>query len=216
MKSNATILDDRETLELLSEHPKLLAIADAVRATQTRRAAPRRRRLAFALAAACIGGAAATVVFSGLLSSSAPPPFGEPPHFSPIAFSLTRSGGEVTSMDVTVNAATLGGTALLQVVRGTWDGNLPSTDGQVVYEEEVPMTNIASPEIGHPPGTEALSTWSGTLSPSDWHGGCQSVPYWLAVKVSPAKPTREAGGESAQSGFFNCTVALPDGPTGQR
>jgi hypothetical protein len=36
VKSGATILDDRETVELLSERPDLLAIADAVRATQSR------------------------------------------------------------------------------------------------------------------------------------------------------------------------------------
>jgi uncharacterized membrane protein len=59
VKNGATILDDRETVELLHDHPQLLAIADAVRATQgkparssppspltalLRRSAPARRR----------------------------------------------------------------------------------------------------------------------------------------------------------------------------
>ena len=33
------------------------------------------------------------------------------------------------------------------------------------------MTDLASPVSG-PPGLELLSTWSGTLSPSDSTGGC--------------------------------------------
>jgi hypothetical protein len=37
VSSGATILDDRETVEMLRDHPHLLAIADAVRATQNKR-----------------------------------------------------------------------------------------------------------------------------------------------------------------------------------
>ena len=40
MSSGATIFDDRETVELLRDHPHLLAIADAVCATQTTRTRP--------------------------------------------------------------------------------------------------------------------------------------------------------------------------------
>ena len=35
MSTGATIFDDRETVEFLRDHPHLLAIADAVRATQS-------------------------------------------------------------------------------------------------------------------------------------------------------------------------------------
>jgi hypothetical protein len=61
MNSGATIFDDRETVELLRDHPHLLAIADAVRATQRRQvrawASPRRLGIAAAaaLAAAAVG-----------------------------------------------------------------------------------------------------------------------------------------------------------------
>ena len=68
MNTGATILDDRETVELIGGHPHLLAIADAVRATQVRRTslAHRRRPLLVAAAglAACGAAAALTVVLA--------------------------------------------------------------------------------------------------------------------------------------------------------
>ena len=64
MTSGAAIFDDRETVELLRDHPQLLAIADAVRATQTRRTflAHRRRPLLVAAAALVACGAAALTI----------------------------------------------------------------------------------------------------------------------------------------------------------
>lgn len=63
MNSGATIFDDRETVEFLRDHPHLLAIADAVRATQSKsRSASRRPRhpliaMAAAFAVCAIGAA---------------------------------------------------------------------------------------------------------------------------------------------------------------
>jgi hypothetical protein len=67
VNSNATILDDGETVEFLRDRPDLLAIADAVRATQTRsatrrRLASRRTRVGFGLAAVAAGAAIAAGV----------------------------------------------------------------------------------------------------------------------------------------------------------
>lgn len=129
----------------------------------------------------------------------------EPPQFSPINLDFTRAGEGITSIAVTINAPTLGGTALLQVVRN------PRADisygdiagGKVVFRERVPLTDIASPK-GGPPGTQALSTWSGTLSTRAWGGGCARGKYVMTVKVSPANPTPEARGEWAESGWFAC------------
>jgi hypothetical protein len=129
---------------------------------------------------------------------------GEPLGFSPITLSFTRGGQGLTAIDVTVNAATLGGTAQLEVVRGVIEGRPEASPSQVVYQEQVPMTNLSSPSSG-PPGTVVLSTWSGTLSPRDWAGGCQKGPYEITVKVSPAHPTTGARGEYAESGSFSCS-----------
>lgn len=129
----------------------------------------------------------------------------EPPHFLPINLNFTRSDQGITSIDATINASTLGGTALVQVVRvvGADISQTSLAGGKVVFQEQVPMTDLASPKSGSP-GTQPLSTWSGALSTSDWDGGCQEAKYVITVKVSPANPTPEARGEWVESGMFVC------------
>jgi hypothetical protein len=129
----------------------------------------------------------------------------EPPHFLPIDLNFTRGDQGITSIGVTINASTLGGTALIQVVRvvGADISETSRAGGKVVFQEQVPMTDLASPKSG-PPGTEPLSSWSGSLSPSDWDGGCQKAKYVITTKVSPANPTPEARGAWAESGMFIC------------
>lgn len=85
MNSGATIVDDRETVELLRDHPHLLAIADAVRATQgerTRSALPHKRLwLAVAAAVAC-AAVAALIAFLAVPGGSSQhrAAVGHPPH----------------------------------------------------------------------------------------------------------------------------------------
>lgn len=73
MNSGATILDDRETAELLRDHPHLLAIADAVRATQGKRtrSAFRRTPLLVAAVVAC-ATAGALIAFLVVPAASSP------------------------------------------------------------------------------------------------------------------------------------------------
>jgi hypothetical protein len=47
------------------------------------------------------------------------------------------------------------------------------------------MTNIAAPAQG-PAGVVALSTWSGTLVPNDWDGGCQNMLYTVSAEAVPS------------------------------
>lgn len=189
MNSGATIFDDQETVELLRGRPHLLAIADAVRATQAKRTLPGRPRtlLLVATVATCIAVAAPGIVFSGVLNSSQaavprsqprPAPRGaRPMGFDPMTLNIARDGGAVTSVGVTVNAPARDAATLLQVITGSPYGHIVSpATRKVVFQEQVPMTNIASPASG-PNGTVALSTWSGTLSPSDWTGGCRHATY---------------------------------------
>src|SRR5262245_48673342 len=61
--TGSTIFDDRETVEFLRDHPHLLAIADAVRATQTRPTSKARRPLLVAAAAVACATAAAVIAF---------------------------------------------------------------------------------------------------------------------------------------------------------
>lgn len=174
-----------------------------------------RRRLALAALAACLAAAAAAVGFSGVLTSAPPTStpttkgHGIPPGYSPMNLSFTRNGQTVTSLAVTVNASFTDGTLQLQVLHGNPYGPTsgPAPDRQVVFQEQEPMTNIASPSSGAP-GTEALSTWSGTLSPSEWTGGCQQGQYEVWATVVPAGSSFTSplpdGSESSGSQWFTC------------
>jgi hypothetical protein len=185
-----------------------------------RRAAPSstRRRIALALAA-CIAVAAPAIVFSGVLGSShtAAPPSPQPPAprggarpigYDPMMLNITRDdGGAITSIGVAVNAPTRDATMLLQVITGSPYGHIVSpATRKVVFQEQVPMTNIASPASG-PAGTVALSTWSGTLSPSDWDGGCQHALYEVyttTVTSGSSFDNPPNGSQIAGSQWFRC------------
>jgi hypothetical protein len=216
---------DKETMRRAYTYATSRSRAGFPRSLRFRRVPPLRLRFALPAAAAVCVAAACAVVFTGALSGSGSRyngkvgnlsgsggtgsvgQSGEPAHFSPIALNFTRGDQGITSIAVTINAATLGGTAELQVVRGAAaeyvePGNLAGA--QLVFHERVPMTNIASPASG-PTGTQALSTWSGTLSPSSWDGGCDNEQYAITVWVHPANPTPEARGEWAESGSFVCS-----------
>lgn len=76
-----------------------------------------------------------------------------------------------STIDVMVDAPVANATLQLQVLREQDEpGADPSTEkSQVVYETRVPMTDVNNADAKGGP----LSTWSGTLSTSDWSGGCQ-------------------------------------------
>jgi hypothetical protein len=178
-----------------------------------------RRRIALALAA-CIAVAVPAVAFSGLLrSSSMPAPQSQPPPppakrgarpmgFMPMALHFTRGAQGVTSIDVTVNAPTRDATMLLQVITGSPYGHIVSpATRKIVFQEQKPMTNIASPATG-PPGVVALSTWSGTISPTDWDGGCQHALYEVYATVVPSGASFDnppSGSQSVGSEWFRCS-----------
>lgn len=174
------------------------------------RVRPTRLRIVLALAV-CVAVAATAAFLSGAFTSTHDGTGGLGPiPFDPLELHFTHDGSRLTSIDVTVNAATLGGTVLVQVVHGVID---ETHTGQVVFQETVPMTDLASPVSG-PLGLEVLSTWSGTLSPSDWTGGCGRGPYEITVQVNPTlnptEPNRwPPGGESIESGSFSCSSWVP-------
>jgi hypothetical protein len=148
------------------------------------RAAPLFTRRVMLLAlAACIAVAAAAVVFSGLIRSSHTVPRGasRPLAYTPIMLRFTHGAQGITSIHVTVNAPNRAESMRLQVLRGNPYG--PDSGRKVVFQEQVSMTNIESPAAG-PPRTVALSTWSGTLSPSDWEGGCEKALYTVRASNS--------------------------------
>jgi hypothetical protein len=180
------------------------------------RAAPlfTRRRTVLALAA-CIAVAGSAAVLSGAFTSShsaqqpqvtTAPRGVRPMGYQPITLDFTRHGGQVTSINVTANAPIRDATLWLRVLRAT-DRQCPACSGtehQVVFQEQVPMTNIASPSDG-PPGVVALSTWSGTLSPTDWDGGCQNAYYTVAFASVPSGSQPPDASQSGNSAYFLCS-----------
>lgn len=195
---------------------------------------PLRLRFALPAAAAICAAVVGAVIFTGALggsgthpatygsgglslgggsgskagSSGSNPPAkrgARPMGFTPITLNATRSGQTITSIAVTLNSSVADATLQLQVLRGDPYG--PDSGRHVVFQEQVPMSNIASPANG-PPGTVALSTWSGTLSPSDWEGGCQDALYTVAFATVPVGSSFDnppSGSNSGWSRWFNCS-----------
>lgn len=168
-----------------------------------------RPRLALGLAlAACI--AVSAVVFSGLLASSQPhgKSGGHPSGVQPMTLDIARGDGGITLINLTINAPIRDSATLIQVITGSPYGHIVSpATRKVVFQEQVPMTNIASPAQG-PSGTVALSTWSGTLSPSACDGGCQHGPYEVyatTVTSGASFDNPPNGSQFVGSEWFTCS-----------
>jgi hypothetical protein len=178
------------------------------RATSTR-ARHNRRALALAVVVtatcAALGVAALAGAFQGG-GSQLPPPAANGDHLFAMvpAFNYTRTDGKLTSIDFTVNDDHFTAAALsVQVVHTDVPlDQLPGTNPrtEVVFSEQVPMTDTGSRE----PDT-AWWTSSGTLSPSDWSGGCGKGSYGVRFSVHSAESSPSADPFSVyrdQTGFF--------------
>ena len=82
-----------------------------------------------------------------------------------ISVQFNRNGATLESVDVTVTDREKAGIQL-EVFWGS-----PGSFGPNVYRGWVSAADTSS------------GTWSGTLSPSDWKGGCQDGVYWIGVDV---------------------------------
>jgi hypothetical protein len=90
------------------------------------------------------------------------------------------------------------------VLRGNPFGKSgPAPNHPAVFTERVRMTNLP----GHgdfPAGSFPLAAWTGTLSPTDWKGGCRPAQYEIYLRIRPAKPSRFPQGEDLGSPWFRC------------
>jgi hypothetical protein len=200
VNSGATIFDDRETVEFLRDHPHLLAIADAVTATQRQPSTVRRHRWPLLVAAAV-----AVAVVAGL-SFALIPQSRHVPHGGDIAQGLTLTPDDGTfgsSVHATVYAPVGNATLQLQVLREPNEpGTEPSTEkSQVVYQERVPMTEVTKGDSAK--GDNPSSTWSGSLSTSDWSGGCQKG-YLYAINASAFDSSGEPAALLGGTGWRTC------------
>jgi hypothetical protein len=183
-----------------------------VSSTRPRSVSPRRLVLAIAVTAA-IGAAVAAVAFtdgSDRTGSLTSPPTtttttksGRLTPFLPMTLDLTRTDGAVTSISMTAYARLSGATMKLQVWRSDTSqlSEVHSAGSQVVFEQDVQMTDLAAPTVNG-----ALSSWSGTLTPNDWAGGCQDKLYWIrTVTVPIGARYDDEYRATAQDGWFVCT-----------
>jgi hypothetical protein len=120
-------------------------------------------------------------------------------------FSYFHSGGALSSIAVTLNPNVANASVQLQVVHSEATSYAEADAGstQVVFQEQVSTTTSPASSFG-------LSTWSGTLSPNDWSGGCQRGLYdikWVAVGpgTSFANAASAPGNEEGASEWFSCT-----------
>jgi hypothetical protein len=130
---------------------------------------------------------------------------------APMLVNPTFSAGTLSSVTVTVNPDIADASVRVQVLHSdaTTYANAYAAESagsdQVVFQEQGPATNTSTA------GAAGASTWSGTLSPSDWNGGCQSGLYRIAVVwvgpgtlfANPASSPNSGGGD--ESSWFSCT-----------
>jgi hypothetical protein len=207
---------------LLDLSPGELAMRRQLLLSEIRREPERRRfslpttpplRLRFAVpAAAAICAVFAAVVATATFTSG--PAHKAPPTASlhgdqspgPMRINYVHSGGALSSIAVTLTPNVANASVQLQVVHSDATSYAEAYAGstQVVFQEQASTTASPASSFG-------LSTWSGTLSPSDWSGGgCQSGLYqikWVAVQpgTSFANASAAPGNEVGASELFSCS-----------
>jgi len=185
------------------------------RATSGRRSFSQRRRLLAAvavLAAAGIAGGLSLTLGGGGGTSGTGPSGGPHPGgpgggmaLAPWSLSPNVSNGQLTSIDVSLRSVRPDTTLEFKVVHT--DASQPtaadSAPSQVVFDQQVTPTvyNSTMQDATH-------SSWSGTLNPSDWTGGCQAGLYRIEYTFGPDT-------DSGSTNWFACTgIAGPTGSTG--
>jgi hypothetical protein len=113
---------------------------------------------------------------------------------------FTGSDHTVTSISLKFWTRAANVTLRLQVFRSDSATVPPAqneVDTKLVFEEHVPMTNLARVQRD---GTR--STWDGTLSPAAWDGGCQDALY--RVKTTLVLEDGSTSGDG-YTPWFRCT-----------
>ena len=183
------------------------------RATSGRRRMAGRGRLVAVVAVVAVagiaGGLTAALNGGGSKPSATGGPTGGGPagggpagkiSLNPLTTDFSASGNEYTSIDVSLLSMAGDQTLTVRVVRSDASqvADADSAANEVVFDEQVSMTlDDSNPEDG------PYSTWSGTLTPSEWTGGCQQALYRIEYDFG----TEETSGSS---GWFQCSGSAVD------
>ena len=119
---------------------------------------------------------------------------------NPLTTEFTDGGNEYTSIDASLLSMSSATTLELRVVRSDASdvADADSAANTVVFDEQVSMNaDDANPEDG------PYSTWSGTLTPSEWNGGCQQALYRIEYHFGDSELY-------GSSGWFQCSGPAVD------
>ena len=169
------------------------------RATSGKRRTVTQRRLVIAVAVLALAGVAAVLgvtLGGGGSKTIVPGLHGPGPHpgggmaLAPFTLTPHVANSELTSLDVTLRSTHPDNTLDVKVVR--------QYGSQVVFSEQVTPTvyDSSMQDATH-------ASWSGTLNPSDWSGGCQTGLYRVEYAFASYTDATD---------WFRCTGVV--GPTG--
>lgn len=177
------------------------------RATSGRRHVLTRRRLvavvAVIAAAGIAGGITAALSGGGALKPWHIGPAGGAAgkiSINPLSTEFTASGDAYTAIDVSLLSISSANTLELRVVRSDASdvADADNAASTVVFDDHVAMNaDDSNPEDG------PYSTWSGTLTPSEWNGGCQQALYRIEYHFGDSELY-------GSSGWFQCSGPLVD------
>ena len=188
MKSDDLLTQFRSDVPLPNEETTQRVYS---RATGRHRRLPRRKLVPVIVVAAAavagVGAAALAGAFTGgATATTRTHPSGgglDAPYDSLSVTPNRNDDGTLASISVTVKPDIANATSEIEVIHA----DTPNTGTtEVVFREQVSTTPL--------PGPDGLSTWSGTLYPSDWTGGCQSGLYGIrVVSVPPGTSLADPG-----------------------
>lgn len=124
-----------------------------------------------------------------------------------VGYRITRTAGAVSSIAVTAHgtAVLAGDLVKVQVVKGHADGKTTEFS-RVVFSE--PISLVADPSS--PQSLAAITVhpvWAGTLSPSNWAGGCRDATYAIRLTWSRFTAHSSSSQITLPLTSFNCRHA---------
>ncbi|MDX6481188.1 MAG: hypothetical protein QOG85_1698 [Gaiellaceae bacterium] len=172
------------------------------RATSGRRRLATRNRLVAVAAVMALAGLAAGLSLT-LGGGSSPKPWvigpagGGPAgkiSLNPLTTEFTADGNAYSSIDASLLSIDNATAVELRVVRSDAAdvADADSAASTVVFDDQASMADDGNPEDG------SYTTWSGTLTPNEWDGGCQQALYRIEYHIGDSDLY-------GSSGWFQCS-----------
>ena len=188
MNHGATIFDDRETVELLRDHPHLLAIADAIRATQRRQTRTWATPLRIGLAAAALTVAAigAFLLTANSGTNSGTKTIGESRIVAPIPVANAEAADALLPFNVVLPSNATPTSLTVSVQAKAVDGHFDATpNGTYVLQEQQNSLNWTIADLRrldqqwHPDATHSVVVIEGVhVLTQEWNDGSVEAQWF--------------------------------------